>query len=53
MQENGAKTSLLRVVIRCQHYLNVAPPHNEKRQAIGQAPILIGAIGEQAQCARA
>jgi hypothetical protein len=53
VQENGAKTSLLKVVIRRQRYLNVAAPHNDKRQAIGQAPVLVGAIGEQAQRARA
>jgi hypothetical protein len=38
MQKNGAKNSLLKVVIRRQRYLNVAPLYNDKREAIGQAP---------------
>ena len=51
--KNGMKTGLLEVVIRRQRLLNVPPPHHDKRQAIGQAPFLVGAIGEQTECARA
>jgi len=39
-------------MIRSQRVANIPPPHDEERQAIGQAPILVGAIGEQTDGAR-
>jgi hypothetical protein len=40
------------MTIRRQRFRNIPPAHDDERQAIGQAPVLIGAIGEQTDGAR-